>query len=200
MKTPTHPSLLPSKSQTADYIPYDQASLKGNELLWSDKSSVLGFYVIFSINTGLRVSDVLNIKHSDLSPLRTGDYLRVKERKTKKDRNIQINDKIVKAYKYLVSVSSPYKQDDYVFKSQKNTVFRTVTLNRLLKEVFRGYAKHISTHSLRKSFGRHVYDKNNQSEHILMMLSEMFQHSSMGITRKYLGLRQEEIGNIYMNL
>ena len=184
---------------TADYIPYETASLKGNELLWSNKQQVIGFYIIFSINTGLRVGDVLSIKHSQLRTLRAGDYLRVTESKTKKPRDIQINTKIVEAYHYLTNHVT-YNDTDFIFHSRRRTPYRIESLNTILKDVFRGVAPHVSTHSLRKSFGRHVYDINNQSEHALMALSEMFQHSSIAITRRYLGLRREELGNIYMTL
>jgi integrase len=79
-------------------------------------------------------------------------------------------------------------------------VYANETLNCLLKEIFKGVAEHVSTHSLRKSFGRAVYEKNGRSEDALVKLSEMFQHSSPGLTRKYLGLRKQELGAIYMNL
>lgn len=186
---------------TADYIPYDQASLKGNELLWSTKQQVIGFYIIFSINTGLRVSDVLAIKHQQLSSIKAGDYLTVTEKKTKKLREIQINAKIIEAYYYLTShATSPYKMNDFIFRSQKGTVYAIESINTILKVIFRGYAPHVSTHSLRKSFGRHVYEKNGRTEDALVLLSEMFQHVSVKVTRIYLGIRREELGNIYMNL
>jgi len=184
---------------TADFIPYDQASLKGNELLWGD-NPVIGFYIIFSINTGLRVSDVRARKHCDLMHLKAGDCLTVVEQKTKKSRDIQINQKIIDAYQYLVSKGGRCLPDAYIFRSRKGSVYAIETLNTMLKEIFKGYAPHISTHSLRKSFGRHVYETNGKSENALVYLSEIFQHSSMSITRKYLGIRREEIGNIYMNL
>lgn len=58
----------------------------------------------------------------------------------------------------------------------------------------------ISSHSLRKSFGRRVYENNNESEKSLIYLSELFNHTSLSVTRKYLGIRQEELNDIYMNL
>ena len=189
--------------KTSDFIDYDKAMLKGRELLWNDKQMVIGFYIIFSINTGLRVSDVLNIKHSFLKDLKPGDYLNVTEKKTKKIRKIQINDKILDAYLYLskkLTEQRKYNSEGFVFTSQKNTVFATISLNRILKNVFAGYAENISTHSLRKSFGRRVYDRHQQSEHSLIVLSEMFNHTSMAITRRYLGIRQEEIDNVYLSL
>jgi len=183
----------------ADYIPYDQASIKGNELLWGDHP-VIGFYIIFSINTGLRVSDVLSRKHSELMNLKPGDDLVVTEKKTKKAREIQINAKIIEAYKYLVSKLVKYNPDDFIFKSRKKTVYAIESLNTILKEVFKGYAQHISTHSLRKAFGRKIYENCGRSEDALIYLSEIFQHSSLKVTRIYLGIRKEELKNIYMNL
>ena len=58
----------------------------------------------------------------------------------------------------------------------------------------------ISSHTLRKTFGRRVYNNNNESEKALIYLSEMFNHTSLAVTRLYLGIRQEELNEIYMNL
>ena len=188
------------KRFTADFIPYETAQAKGNELLRSDKQAVIGFYILFSINSGLRVSDVLKIRHRDLIGLRPGEYLNLNEQKTGKFREIQVNSKITEAYKYLTE-RLQVEPDQSVFLSNKQTVYRTESLNTILKKVFiEEKVPHISTHSLRKSFGRHVYELNGNSEDALIKLSELFQHSSMAITRKYLGLRREELGSIYMNL
>lgn len=39
-----------------------------------------------------------------------------------------------------------------------------------------------------------------QVEIALVKLSEIFSHSSIAITRRYLGLRQQELGEVYMSL
>lgn len=184
----------------SDYIPYDDAMRVGQDLLWSGRQATIGFYIIFSVNTGLRVGDVLRMKHSDLIDKTVGDVLRIQEQKTNKIRDIQLNDKIVEAYKYLYQHSERIVRTDYIFKSQKNTVYATISLNRILKDIFAGYAPNISTHSLRKSFGRRVYEMNKRSEHSLVLLSDIFAHSSLAITRRYLGLRKEEIANVYLTL
>lgn len=189
------------KTFTADYIPYDKATLKGNELLYGDRQPKIGFYIIFSINTGLRVSDVLSRRHSELAGMRAGEYLRVTERKTGKVREIQVNDKIIDAYRQLTDkLTGRYSGSDYIFTSRKGCVYANETVNVILKKVFAGYAPHISTHSLRKSFGRHVYEMNGRSEDSLVKLSELFRHTCMAVTRRYLGIRREELGSIYMNL
>lgn len=186
---------------TSDYIDFDRAMLKGNQLLWSDKQTIIGFYILFSCNSGLRISDILARKHSELMNCKPGDFLRLTEHKTGKYREIQINSKIVESYQYLIKkLGMPCNPDDFIFKSQKGTVYHIESLNCILKEVFAGAAPHISTHSLRKSFGRRIYELNGKSEDCLIKLSELFQHSNMAITRRYLGLRREEIGSLYMNL
>lgn len=189
---------------TSDFIPYDVAMKTGLDLLWSGSHPAIGFYIVTAVNTGLRTGDIQKIKYSDLIDKKVGDVLIVNEQKTGKDRKIKINDKILEAFKYMLKYhlkqSRGTFKDAYIFRSQKGTTFRTVSLNRILKEVFRGVAPTVSTHSLRKSFGRHVYDMNHQSEHALIVLSKIFSHTNMQDTRRYLGLSDEEIGDVYLNL
>ena len=85
-----------------------------------------------------------------------------------------------------------------VYKRQVYTVQR---INVMLKEIKKKYRLQIgnfSCHSLRKTFGRQVYNMNNDnSELALVKLMELFNHSSVSITKRYLGLRQEELLNTY---
>ena len=85
--------------------------------------------------------------------------------------------------------------------SQKGTVFTIQRINVILKEIKRKYrlkVKNFSFHSLRKTFGRLVYNMNSEnSELALVKLMELFNHSSLAITKRYLGLRQEEILETY---
>jgi integrase len=56
----------------------------------------------------------------------------------------------------------------------------------------------ISSRSFRKTFGRAVYNNAGQnSEMALVKLSELFNHSDIKTTRKYLWLRQEELMMAY---
>ena len=85
--------------------------------------------------------------------------------------------------------------------SQKGTVYTVQRINVMLKEIKKKYRLQIgnfSCHSLRKTFGRQVYNMNNDnSELALVKLMELFNHSSVSITKRYLGLRQEELLNTY---
>lgn len=186
-------SLIGSKT-TSDYIDFDRTMNVGSKLINSDSKKLIGLYIIVSINTGLRVSDVLRLKWSDLE----GETFQIIEKKTNKHRVIRVNDSI-KSILTKFEIDNP---DEFIFLSQKGTVYSVQQINRVLKQVFKKESKkhNISSHSLRKSFGRRVYENNNESEKSLVYLSELFNHTSLSITRKYLGIRQEELNDIYMNL
>ncbi|MCK5135461.1 MAG: tyrosine-type recombinase/integrase [Bacteroidales bacterium] len=187
----------------ADYIEYDHALNKGKALLNDPKRCILGFYIIYSINVGLRISDVLKLKHVEIGDLNVGGEIQLNEQKTGKSRTITINNEVYNAYRKLLGVlkkNVKYDQHGYVFVSQKGTVFSYKSIDRLLKEIFRTKKLQISSHSLRKSFARRFYEQNNRSEHSLMLIGEAFNHSSLSITKRYLGLRKEEVKNIYLSL
>lgn len=186
---------------TSDYIDFDKAQNKGFSLLSDEKKAVIGFYIIFSTNSGLRISDLLKLKHSDLT--NDNDRLTIIEKKTKKVREIFINDAIKKAYSKLKTIlieNNNFNEDGFVFVSQKGSVYRTQSINDILKKIFNSKKLQVSSHSLRKSFARRVYSNNNESENALVLLSDIFSHSSIAITRRYLGIRQETIDNVYLTL
>jgi len=58
----------------------------------------------------------------------------------------------------------------------------------------------LGTHSMRKTFGYQIMQANKNDPYILATVSEMFNHSSEKITRRYIGLDDEVKRDIYMNL
>jgi len=176
----------------SDYINFDTALNTGLKLLNEPKRQKLGLYILTAIYTGLRTGDIQRLTWENLH----GDTFTIIEEKTGKARTIKINETLRKA------INKNRSGSGLIFVSQKKSVYTTQALNRMLKDTFRQLAKkeNISTHSLRKTFGRRVYEMNGQSEHALVKLSEMFGHSSVGLTRVYLGIKQEELNDIYMNL
>jgi len=190
-------------NKVADYIEYDTALNKGKVLLSDPKKCITGFYIIYSINVGLRISDFLKLKHTEIGDLNVGDEIQLNEQKTGKVRTVTINNAVYTAYQKLLGIlkeSGKYDQNGFVFVSQKGTVFSYKSIDRLLKDIFRHKENQISSHSLRKSFARRFYEQNNRSEHSLMLIGEAFNHSSLSTTKKYLGLRREEVKNIYLSL
>ena len=187
-------------NRTSDYIDYDKALNKGLSLLNDKKKCRIGFYIVFSINTGLRISDILKIRHKDLAE----DKISIIEKKTKKQREITLNGVVKRAYIKLVSMlneeNERFTEVDFIFISQKGSVYMTQSINDILKSHFNTRKLQVSSHSLRKSFARRVYQNLNESENALVLLSDIFSHSSIAITRRYLGIRQETISNVYLTL
>ncbi|PNS34544.1 MULTISPECIES: site-specific integrase [unclassified Mesotoga] len=160
------------------------------------------------INTGLRISDILALKWSSFINgggrlLKSGDQLNVVEIKTKKIKSFMINRSVAEALKlYYDSLGSP-NPDDPVFSSRKTAdgTLQPITriaawqmLNRYANMV--GLDDGIGTHTLRKTFGYHLYKKGVALEYIQKMLN----HSSPAITLRYIGITQEQLNDIYVEL
>ncbi|WP_083642919.1 tyrosine-type recombinase/integrase [Christiangramia flava] len=172
------------------YLDFDKAQGKGMRLIRSGENPTFGLLIICGVNLGLRISDLLELTFGELRH----SEIDIKEKKTGKTRTLSINENIHQALQYFKGENPNFK----AFRSRKGTIYSTQHVNRLIKQYFSG--KHISSHSLRKTFGRRVYNNNGRSEDALMYLMELFNHSSMSLTKKYLGIRQQELRNIYMNL
>jgi integrase len=177
---------------TSDYIDFDRALNKAKALLSDKKTEKIGLYILVSIHTGLRTGDVLSLTWEQLR----NDVLIIKEQKTGKDRKMRLHNNIV------LAVSKFPNHSGHIFISQKGGIYTRQQINRKLKDVFsiESNKHNISTHSLRKTFGRRVYEHSGETESALMYLSEMFNHTSLSITRKYLGIRQEELDEIYLSI
>jgi len=114
---------------------------------------------------------------------------------------LRISDILALRWNQILDAEDPVGINAPVLISQKGTVYTVQRINVMLKEIKKKYKLHIgnfSCHSLRKTFGRQVYNMNNDnSELALVKLMELFNHSSVSITKRYLGLRQEELLNTY---
>ena len=182
----------------SDYLKWDMM-LTLVRKLYRDKNYTMSLYIGCGSFFGLRVSDT---KKLTWGMLLNDSKFSIVEQKTKKSRTIKINPDFQNHIKKCYMAMGIRDINSYCFVSQKHTVFSTQRLNVLLKEIKEQYKlkdiDHFSNHSLRKCFGRKVVEMAGQnSEMALIKLSELFNHSSVNVTRRYLGLRQEELLNTY---
>jgi integrase len=74
-------------------------------------------------------------------------------------------------------------------------------VNVKLKEIFKQYNIELegnaSSHLFRKTLGNRVLRLNNYSNEAIILLMELFSHSSPAITKRYLGIREKEILDVY---
>ena len=184
-------------STTADYLVWSDAMNLVRKLT-KDGNYKISLLIAIGCFTGLRISDILSLRWKQI--LDTDEFT-VIEKKTGKQRTIRLNPQLQEHIKECYKNIKPVGINAPILVSQKGTVFSVQRINIILKEVkskYRLKIKNFSCHSLRKTFGRQVYNMNNDnSELALIKLMELFNHSSVAITKRYLGLRQEELLNTY---
>lgn len=181
---------------TADYMEWN-SMLNLVHRLYRDKDYTMSLLIGCGAFFGLRISDLLGLTWEMV----LSDTFTLTERKTKKKRTIKVNENfqkhIVDCYKAMAITD----KTDYCFRSRKGTVFSTQRINVKLKYIKVKYGlkiNNISTHTLRKTFGRRVFESaGEQSEMALVRLMELFNHSSVAITKRYLGIRQQELMETY---
>lgn len=182
---------------TADYLEWDSNLLLISKL-HQDQNYKLSLLIALGSFWGLRISDLLKLRWCDIL---NAEYLNLIEKKTQKKRMVKINDQLKKHISACYQQIRPQSDDDFVFLSQKGSVYSIQRVNVIFKELKKKYKlniKNFSTHTMRKTFGRAVYNNaGDNSEMALVKLSELFNHSDIKTTRKYLGLRQEELLETY---
>ena len=188
---------LKYSNTTADFLQWDEAMNLIRKLA-KDGNYKMSLLIALGCFTGLRISDILALRWNQI--LDTDEFTII-EHKTKKKRTIRVNLQLKKHIRDCYEHINPVGINAPVLISQKGTVFSIQRINEVLKEIKKKYRLQIgnfSCHSLRKTFGRQVYNMNNDnSELALVKLMELFNHSSVSITKRYLGLRQEELLNTY---
>ena len=185
---------------TSDYLEWD-AAMNLIRRLYKDGKIRLSLLVGCGCFFGLRFSDLSRLTWEQLL---TGDSFAIYEQKTGKRREIRVNkgfqDFIRECYVALKvrDISQP------CFLNRFGGIITNQMVNRhfkLIKVRYQIKTRNFSTHSLRKTFGRRVVDMAGpNAEMALIKLSEIFNHASPLVTRRYLGLRQEELGEVYDTL
>lgn len=170
--------------------------------LEKDEDYKFSLLISIGVFTGLRISDLLTLKYSDLIG---NDVLRITEKKTKKVRSIKINKDLKDIVERIVSKMKVTELNTLIFLNRFGTKSIDKSyVNVRLKEIFTRYrikvGGNVSTHTFRKTLGRRVMEVNNYSNESLVLLMELFGHSSMSITKRYLGIREQEIHDVYDSL
>ena len=162
--------------------------------------------IILGLNTALRISDILALKWQDVYDFEQKDYrnhINIVEQKTGKTTQIYINNNVLEAlhsYKsYLKQKKRAIQKDSFLFShSNKNIPISRVQAFRIIKQAVDYYniSGVISCHSLRKTFGYHAW-KQGASPVILVTV---FNHSSYQVTKRYLGIEQDDKDKIFKKI
>ena len=188
---------LKYSTTTADFLVWSDAMNLIRKLA-KDGNYKISLLIALGCFTGLRISDILALRWKQILHV---EEFTIIEKKTGKKRTLRLNPQLQQHVAECYEQIQPLGINAPILVSQKGTIFTVQRINVILKEIKRKYrlkVKNFSCHSLRKTFGRQVYNMNSEnSELTLVKLMELFNHSSVSITKRYLGLRQEEILQTY---
>ncbi|MCM1261223.1 MAG: tyrosine-type recombinase/integrase [Butyrivibrio sp.] len=159
--------------------------------------------IILGLNTAFRIGDLLHLKWKDVFNMKEGCFRRhiyVIEQKTGKERIVAVNAAVANALKILQSDLEYAGEEQYLFPSTRkadNPICRSQAF-RIIKEAaeYAGIEERVSCHSLRKTFGYYAWKQGVQPA----MLMDIYNHSSYGVTKRYLCIEQDERDKVYMEI
>lgn len=171
---------------------------------------------IVGINFGLRFSDLVSLRFSDIinEDCTFKDTFAVFERKTrntrkrKRNRYITINNAVIDAVTLYLEHKDNVSLSDYMFRSESrhgknvNAPLSLMSVERILKWAASdlGIKTKVSSHTLRKTFAYWTMVMGGNDERRLFLLQKMFNHSSPAQTIAYIGLDKDEIEEAYRSL
>ena len=143
------------------------------------------FLFLFGINNGLRISDIVSLKVGDIRGVRKPIII---EKKTGKRKPIYTANLFNEIDEYTKHMNS----NDWLFPSrQQGGHIKPNTVYKLYTDIANNLGRNdIGTHTLRKTFGYHYYKKTKD----IATLMFIFNHSSQSITKRYIGITEDEIG------
>lgn len=143
------------------------------------------FLFLFGINNGLRMSDVVNLK---VKNVRGSKQSWIIEKKTGKKKMLFLENLSDLIEKYTRDMHD----EDWLFPSREGGHIKVNTVYKQYQKIAQQLGRDdIGTHTLRKTFGYHYYRKTRD----IATLMEIYNHSSEKVTKRYLGITQDEIGD-----
>ena len=158
--------------------------------------------ICMGLNTALRISDMLQLKWGNVYDFYSKHYVKhivVCEGKTGKETRIAINNNLIDAFEMYMGSLKSVSGNDYIFTGKtkgthlsRSQAFRIITHVAEALNMENG----ISCHSLRKTFGYYAWKYGTPPA----MLMEIYNHSSYEITKRYLGIKQDDRDNVFLKV
>ena len=156
------------------------------------------------INSGLRISDLLSLSIGNVVDAKGKilDRITLREKKTNKAKDFPISNVASKAILDYLRTRIPYTANEPLFLSKKRKNGMAAIQRDQAYKIINGAAREIGlkekigTHTLRKTFGYHAYKSGIAIE----VLQKLFDHSTPGITLRYIGITQDDLDDVYLNL
>ncbi|MCR5352513.1 MAG: tyrosine-type recombinase/integrase [Bacteroidales bacterium] len=187
---------------TADYLPWD-AAVALIRRLYRDKNYRMSLLIGCGCFFGLRISDLRQLTWRQILDK---DEMVLWEQKTGKRRVVRINKGFQGHIRDCYNAMMVRNDESPCFLNRYGSTISLQMINREFKSIKVRYKLKIdnfSTHTMRKTWARQIWEMENangRGDMALLKLSELMNHSAPNITRRYIGLRQQELGEVYNSL
>ena len=173
------------------------------EFYLKDEPNMRNYVLIcLGVNSALRISDLLELKWKDVYNFKDENFkkhLITYEKKTGKETWIAINENARNGLQEYMKFLKKISGEDYIFKGKNNGghLSRSQAF-RIIKHVAEelNLENGISCHSMRKTFGYYAW-KCGTPPAVLM---DIYNHSSYEITKRYLGIKQDDKDSVFLNV
>lgn len=177
-----------------------------------DRKYALAF--IIGCNIGLRANELLQLRYSQVFDERgevryredltdTFDVIYIYQGKTDKNRPIFLNKACKDALEWFFPKrNSLLFSTDFLFPSREGGHIEVDTFRKVMKEAAAacGIRENIGTHTLRKTFGHHLWIQDPDARTDVTLIQAIYGHSDPRITMRYLGLDIYEFKRAYRKL
>jgi integrase len=194
-----------TKKRTTTFLPWDTARYLV-AALQSDGKHNVALMVAAGCYFGLRIGDALKLTWGQIKQ----PMFEATEGKTGKHRKITVHAEFATVRDRYLATFYDHAQptdDQYIFTPQRSHRHgQPITVKAANKRFAAALKRHgittenASTHTLRKTFARRVWESKGRNEAALVLLSDILNHQSIAVTRRYLGITGEEIATAYTSL
>ena len=163
---------------------------------------------LIGINLSLRISDLVSLRWNFFlkDDMTFRDFYKIQPKKTKKTGKfvtLYFNDVVKKSITNYIEQYPIEDLNGFVFKSREGAgAVSERSVWRIIVDASAeaGIEHNVGTHSLRKTFGFWVWHNAEDKEKALVMLMVIFNHSSVATTKKYIGIMNNEIEDVFNGL
>lgn len=178
----------------------DKKQLKALADYWFKRCNFRNYaLIVLGVYTALRISDLRNLRWDDVYDDDSGSFrshVTITEAKTGKQKKIALNGKAIHALRLCFQG----RRGDFVFVNNRKDAAPISRIHawRIVKAAAQATQAtgRIACHSLRKTFGYHAW----KSGVLPVMLMDIYNHSSFDVTRRYLGIAQEDRDKVYLGI
>ena len=155
--------------------------------------------VRIGVYTALRIGDILNLRISDVfdfNDRKVKNTVTLTEQKTGKRKTVVLHKDVKRILKiFLCDVT---KDAPLILNQRTGKAISREQAHRIISNAAKeiGIPHRVSCHSLRKTFGYLAWRRGEP----LSVITKIYNHASYKITELYLGIQQDDINAVYLNM